>query len=250
MPPPPPLSTLEHCEVSTAKGRFRIPCELRHSARARHIRLSISSRNQARLTLPPHSSLEDGLRFVQKKADWLLRALSRQPPLVPLLQYLKENPSLSLLGRACALSILPTEGASRIRFDSESATAALRLNPLHEKDAALCPLLHNFARSPLQTRARQLANECGQSLDRISVRNQKTRWGSCSHSGSLSLNWRLILLPPELQDHILYHELAHLSQLNHSPAFWAQLTRYDPHARAHNRQIRDCAPRLMALARD
>jgi predicted metal-dependent hydrolase len=63
----------------------------------------------------------------------------------------------------------------------------------------------------------------------VSIRNQRTRWGSCSPSGRISLNWRLIQLPPAISDYVLLHELTHLRHLNHSARFWRELARLCPH---------------------
>jgi len=64
-----------------------------------------------------------------------------------------------------------------------------------------------------------------QQLDvrRVSVRNQRTRWGSCSRRGTISLNWRLLQAPPSVRDYIILHELMHLREMNHSPRFWRQV---------------------------
>jgi len=96
---------------------------------------------------------------------------------------------------------------------------------------------------------RELGLAHGISFARVSVRDQSSRWGSCSSRGNLSLNWRLILLRPNLQDHIIYHELAHLSEMNHSEAFWRLLNHYDPRTGHHNAQLNPAAARLMPLGR-
>lgn len=78
----------------------------------------------------------------------------------------------------------------------------------------------------------------GFSYGAISVRNQKTRWGSCSKSGNLSFNWRLVLLPPEMADYVVVHELCHLAQFDHSAAFWNLVARAVPDHRDIRRRMK------------
>ncbi len=82
-------------------------------------------------------------------------------------------------------------------------------------------VLRARARRELPPRLLELAAQVGLRVSRVSVRNQRHRWGSCSVSGHISLNWRLITMPPWVRDYVLYHELMHLRRMDHSPAFWA-----------------------------
>ena len=79
----------------------------------------------------------------------------------------------------------------------------------------------------------------GVTCGRISIREQKTRWGSCSGQGNLNFNWKLILMPPEILDYVVVHELAHRKQMNHSPAFWAEVERILPDWRERRRWLRE-----------
>ena len=83
----------------------------------------------------------------------------------------------------------------------------------------------------------------------MSVRNQVSRWGSCSFSGTISLNWRLVLLDPELMDYVILHELAHLKQMNHSDKFWNQLEKYDPLYKFHESEINKISSEIMRVER-
>lgn len=73
---------------------------------------------------------------------------------------------------------------------------------------------------------------------RVSIRNTRTRWGSCSRAGNLNFSYQVALLPEELRDYVIIHELCHLAQLNHSSAFWTLVARAAPEHRAHRRALR------------
>ena len=93
------------------------------------------------------------------------------------------------------------------------------------------------------------AKRFGLSYRAISIRNQTSRWGSCSARRCISLNWRLILLRPELQDYIILHELAHLTEMNHGKGFWELLDQYDPERIRHEVAIDKVSAELMRVAR-
>lgn len=84
------------------------------------------------------------------------------------------------------------------------------------------------ARSMISERCRFFAEQMGVTYGTISIREQKTRWGSCSSRGNLNFNWKLALMPEEILDYVVVHELAHRVEMNHSPAFWAIVGRVLP----------------------
>ncbi|HVU39328.1 MAG TPA: M48 family metallopeptidase [Opitutales bacterium] len=239
----------EMIAVETVGGPRLVPYEVRHSARSRRIRLSLGPRNQAVLTLPPRASLRTGLEFLRSQGDWLERQMRKTPPPATLAAHLAAHPRLSGLGREIALTLNYTSARPFFVFDAEAGEAEFR----HPADAAAEPalkkLLFDFARDVLPPRVHELAQRHHQRVRRVSVRDQGTRWGSCSGRGTLSLNWRLVLLPAELHDHVLLHELAHLSEMNHAPSFWSLLRTYDPAAEAHDRALTRASRPLMRLGR-
>ncbi len=79
------------------------------------------------------------------------------------------------------------------------------------------------ARRELVPRVGELAHQHGLRVQRVSIRRQRTRWGSCSRRGNISLNWRLVHAPPHVRDYVIVHELMHLREMNHSPRFWAHV---------------------------
>ena len=94
-------------------------------------------------------------------------------------------------------------------------------------------------RPALKRRVDFYAGRMGVTYGRISIRNQKTRWGSCSGAGNLNFNWRLALLDAELADYVIVHELAHRLEMNHSPRFWAQVKRVLPDYQSRRRRLKE-----------
>jgi predicted metal-dependent hydrolase len=100
------------------------------------------------------------------------------------------------------------------------------------------------AKAFLPTRVKFLAQQYGFKPAKVSCRNQKTRWGSCSPTGNISLNIALVLLPPPLIDYVILHELTHLKEMNHSPAFWQRLSETCPNYKKLRRDLKNYSPYL------
>ncbi len=103
------------------------------------------------------------------------------------------------------------------------------------------------ARVLVTARADRWSDELGIPYKRISIRSQRTRWGSCSAKGNLNFNWRLAAAPPAVLDYVIIHELCHLRELNHSRDFWAHVRAACPDYKAHRRWLRDNTAALMSV---
>jgi len=235
--------------VETAGGPLLVPYEIRHSARARRIRLSLGPRNQALLHIPRRSSVQTALDFLRSQGDWLEKQLRKAPPPLSLAAHLAAQPRLSGLGREFSLMLNFTTARPFLVFSEQSGEAEFRYPAGEGAEAALRILLCEFARKVIPPRIHELASRHGLRIRRVSVRDQGSRWGSCSGRGTLSLNWRLVLLPVELHDYVLLHELAHLTEMNHSDSFWKLLRAYDPRVEAHDRELTRVSRTLMRLGR-
>ena len=190
----------------------------RRSARARSYRLCLGRDGVAVATIPARGSEREARRFVERNRGWLARARERQ----------------SLRPRAAQVWTVGTHLLWRGSFETIRAAGSadrpcvclgadlFRVPGLGgDLRPALEPRLQRLARIELPARAWELAARTRMNVKRVSVRNQRSRWGSCAASGSVSLNWRLIQAPESVRDYIILHELMHLREMNHSARFWA-----------------------------
>ena len=117
-----------------------------------------------------------------------------------------------------------------------------RIEQMHTRQRPLLPLTSHLdktqAKEVLVARLTELAKKHGFHFNRVYVRNQKTRWGSCSHKGDISLNMKIMVLSEDMRDYVLLHELVHTKVYNHSPRFWAELNKYVPNAKAKDAHLR------------
>jgi predicted metal-dependent hydrolase len=105
-------------------------------------------------------------------------------------------------------------------------------------------VLRERARTDLPARLQELAAGLGMTVAAVSIRNQRTRWGSCGRDGHISLNWRLVLMPPAVRDYVLIHELMHLRRLDHSKAYWKLVAAACPGYREARQWLRQHGPAL------
>jgi predicted metal-dependent hydrolase len=147
----------------------------------------------------------------------------------------KVGTTILFRGELVALEVVAGASGNSIRFGLESlpvADPAGNLRPAIEKH------LRQLAARELPPRVLAFAAQHRVSVTRVSVRNQKSRWGSCSRRGTISLNWRLIQTPPHVQDYIILHELMHCREMNHSARFWREVESVCPDYKTAERWLK------------
>jgi predicted metal-dependent hydrolase len=238
-------------QLESEGGPLAVAYRLARSNRARHLRLTINRDNEVVLTLPLGCSPERGLRFMKAKTDWLRRHLRQIGHAETLYQFLQRRGTLAVGGGEARIEWQYPVGRPFLKPGSErdGGTILIGYDPKRNDDGHLKSLLRQFASVSLPERTAALAAVHQVPINKISVRDQISRWGSCSAKKNISLNWRLLLLPPEIQDYVIWHELAHLVEMNHSNRFWALLERLDPRALVHDKALTHNTNRVMAMGR-
>ena len=193
-----------------------IPLILRQSARARRISLRVSRLDgRVTLTLPRFVSEGEALEFAHQKADWLRRQLADRPDAVQV----APGTSVLLEGRPHML----VAGSGR-RVARQGGQLVVPGAP-DQAGRRVAAYLKAAARDRLVPVCDHYAARLGRRFSRITLRDTRSRWGSCSSAGALMFSWRLIMAPPEVLDYVAAHEVAHLAEMNHSAAFWNTVTR-------------------------
>jgi predicted metal-dependent hydrolase len=201
---------------------------LRRSARARRYALRVSGLDgRVTLTLPARGSAAEALDFARSREGWIRRALAAQGEVTP-------------VGIGAAL---PFEGrmvtVTPAQVRAPHAEGAALLVPSDPDRAALrvATFLKSAARLRLAAAADRHAEAVGREIRRLTLRDTRSRWGSCTAGGDLMFSWRLIMAPPEVLDYVAAHEVAHFIEMNHSPAFWAVVARLCPDYSRHRRWL-------------
>jgi hypothetical protein len=213
----------------TLAGRS-LAYQVRVSPRARSIRLVIRPATGLEVVLPRGASAARAEQVIHEKADWVLRTLDRvasEPAREP--APLVAGSALAFAGRRLTLAL--ATGAPPGRFRATDATP-------DSVRAALAAWYRRQARIVIAERLTHWNAHYGFTYGRVTIKEQKSRWGSCSRQGNLNFNWRLLLAPAPILDYVIIHELAHLKELNHSPRFWAIVAQTCPDYAAKRRWLR------------
>lgn len=217
----------------------RAEFELRVSRRARRLRIDVSARRGVVVVVPEGTPRDIVERFVEARRAWIHRARDEVEAEAAALARPDETVPARLELRALGVSY-PVERVSGERARVTCARGRVRVAGAEDEQAARAALAHwlkGVARRRLGARLRTLADDHDLRFARLTVRGQRSRWASCSGRGTISLNYKLLFLPPALVDHVLLHELAHTRHLDHSTRFWRLLARLDPHWRAHHTEL-------------
>jgi hypothetical protein len=186
---------------------------LRRHPRARRLKLQIDGKSGLPvLTLPPGVSEAEGLAFLNRNAGWTQKRIETLPDKVdfaPGVIIPFRGQDLSIDHRPDARGAVTLQG-DRLIVSGGAEHLSRRVTDFFKKEA----------KAAIKPLAGQFAAQVDRKPSRITIRDQRTRWGSCASNGDLSFSWRLILAPPHILDYVVAHEVAHLVHMNHSQAFW------------------------------
>ncbi|MBV6631588.1 MAG: M48 family metallopeptidase [Alphaproteobacteria bacterium] len=191
-----------------------LPVQWRHHGRSQRLTARLDPRGQGlRVTTPPGIPAREVQRFIDENRDWVEAQLADKGERIAL------EPGTEI----------PIEGIPRVIAPTGSLRGLPELTDTHlhvpgEPDR-LAARITRFCRSMAKDRivplAERKAEQSGRAVRRVTVRDTTSRWGSCTHDGCLSFSWRLILAPPSVLDYVVAHEVAHLTHMDHSEAFWS-----------------------------
>jgi predicted metal-dependent hydrolase len=213
---------------------------IRRSERARRIRVTVAHDGRVVLVAPAGASERAIARAVEDSRPWINRTAAR----------LARVPALGLDATGVAwcggapLRVVRDVGPARVAHDDGLLVLRAPDDPAAQR--ALDRWYRARCRDEVEACLPELAGRMGVAPGRVTIRQARTRWGSCSASGDLSFNWRLTLAPESILRHVVIHELAHLVHRDHSRRFWSVVEANDPATAAHRTFLRRHGAELLA----
>lgn len=207
----------------TASDGRAVAVRLEVNPKARRLILRLDERaREAVAVAPSHRELQAAARFAVDRVDWISERLGTLPECVPF----AEGMRIPLRGEPCRLTMAGTGCVARLGTRPD-----LHLSAPGDPDTFQSRIVRYLRRAAVSDLGDAVGRHCarlGVDARRITVKDTRSRWGSCTADGRLSFSWRLILAPPDVLDYVAAHECAHLLEMNHSPAFWAHVARCRP----------------------
>jgi predicted metal-dependent hydrolase len=210
---------------------------VRQSARARRLSVRVFRHGAVEIIVPPRTSPQRVSAFVSEHREWIERQRRRSAPAS---HWPMPPATLSLSALGQHWRCVSNSGQGRVRVCEMGADQLLlrgRLDDAEQLRHALRRWLAQHAQQQFEAPLRALAAEMDVEPSRLQVRCQRTRWGSCSRAGTISLNVCLLFQTPEVLRYLMVHELAHLRHMNHSVRFWADVARQEPDWKSLDREL-------------
>jgi predicted metal-dependent hydrolase len=204
---------------------------IRRSDRARRVRVAVDTERGVEVVLPRRARAREAERAVVELRPWIERRLREVEATRAAVA--ARGDTVPYLG--ADLRLVPEAGRTRVHRRGDALLVP-------DRDGDATPALERWyrrrARAEIAPRLDRAVAALGTSYTALTIRNQKTRWGSCSTSGAMSFNWRLLLAPEPVLDYVVWHEACHLRVMDHSPRFWALLERHVPDYAGPRRWLR------------
>jgi hypothetical protein len=219
------------------------------SKRYKYMRLSVSSGGEIKLSLPSSILNHQIKNFLNSNDNWLQKALNKVKPARKL--SIQDETEVSILGEPFKIELKEfSVDKNKCYIDAANHKIYLFVKENTSqttKRILIKGALIDYAREKIEEKTREIAQTYEISYKRISIRDQKTRWGSCSSAGNLNFNWKIILAPKQIFDYVIAHELAHLVEHNHSQNFWNLVKKIHPTHKEDRRWLKLNGKRLDIL---
>ena len=207
-----------------------LPYTVRRSDRARRVRVTVRPARGVEVVLPRRAAAGAAADAVAELEPWIRRRLAELEAARSVVA--ARGDTVPYLG--ATLRLVPEPGRTRVHRRRDE----LRVPAGDGREAALERWYRRAAHAEIAPRLDRACELAGLSYTRLTIRGQRTRWASCSRAGAMSFNWRLLLAPAEVVDYVVWHEVCHLRVMDHSPRFWALLTRWCPDCRERSAWLR------------
>jgi len=242
-----PQLTLAGERKTTLDGQT-ISYIVKRSANAKHIRLEVRSETGLTVVIPKSYNARYIPDLLEAKRGWILSKLAKYDQLRShrTENELKSGDTLTYLGQHLEVVVQQNHGSGdSVRLERNKLIVVLRAEN-GRLDLALERWYRMQAADLIRGKVERASAHLGLTYNRVIIRGQKTRWGSCSHKGNLSFNWKLIMAPEPVIDYVIIHELAHLREMNHTKRFWGLVAEHCPQWREHKKWLRDHGAELAA----
>lgn len=236
-------SMLQHGE-EIALENCDIPIKFRRHPKARRLTLRVSSTDRSAIvTVPPYCSDKETISFLENHRNWLFEQFEKLPEAAPfkhesIMPLRGVDHKLIFAGQSRGKGVIWIENNNTDQNTKVDAIPEVCEGQTPQTQTSTLPEIHingtehfaprrltrwliDQARKDLQERSKWHSENLGLSYNKIMIKDQRSRWGSCSSRGILSYSWRLILAPSDVLDYVAAHEVAHLAEMNHGPNFWA-----------------------------
>ncbi len=224
------LSTVIDCD-----GRA-VEVIARRQPRAKRLILRLpQGEMRAVVSVPPGVALEEGIAFARRRRDWIAKHLAQRGRAVTF----AHGVEIPFRGVPHLVLHVPGRRGTVWREEQAGVRRLCVAGAEEHLPRRLADWLKQQARQELLKSCRKYAAAMGARFGRLSVRDQKSRWGSCSSNGTLSFSWRIILAPDFVLDYLAAHEVAHLLEMNHSPRFWRLVDAHCPHWKEAERWLKE-----------
>ncbi len=230
------------------QGR-EIPCQVKTRSNAKTVRYRIGLDCVLQITVPPRLPMRQVKELISEREEWIVKSYDRQKSLVQAIQPkvdVTDGGSVPFLGGELNVSITREE-SQKITLMMEGETLFIRAGFAHTDyhiKSALALWYKAMARRELLKRTQEWATRIGVEFKKLFIKDQKTRWGSCSSQGNVNFNYHLVMAPGEVVDYVVIHELCHLIHPNHSQEYWTAVARYCPEYKKAKKWLKEEGPTL------